>query len=56
LQLRAEGAAGCGEAELERALVVLLKLDPSWRPQPDLASAGERIAEIRGLLGDDPTD
>jgi hypothetical protein len=56
LQLRTEGAAGRGEPELERALVILLRLDPAWRPQPDLASAGERIAEIRGLLGDDPTD
>lgn len=52
LQQRQEGAPDRGDADLERALVILLKLDSAWRPQPDLSSAEERIAEIRALLED----
>lgn len=51
MQLRADGDTDRAEADLERALVILLNLESDWRPQPDLASAGERIEEIRQLIG-----
>lgn len=51
LQAREEGNDLRARADLERAHLILSKLDPDWRPQADLASAGERLSEIERLLG-----
>lgn len=50
LQERADGPEG-GRADFERALAILLRLPPVWRPSEDFCTAGERVAELRGLLG-----
>lgn len=46
------GARPRAHADLERALAVFSAIDPAWRPEPDLASAGDRVAEIRRWLDD----
>jgi hypothetical protein len=51
LQLREEGDDARARADLERARLLLLKIEPDWRPQADLASAGERLAEVETALG-----
>jgi hypothetical protein len=50
LQAGAEGDAARARADLERAQLVLSKLEPDWRPQADLSSAGERLLEIDRAL------
>jgi hypothetical protein len=50
LAARQEGGGDTGRADLEAALTVFSQVPEGWRPQEDLASAGERIAEIRGML------
>jgi hypothetical protein len=46
---------GAGEspwpADFERALALLIRLPPDWRPGDSFATADERVTEIRGLLG-----
>jgi hypothetical protein len=37
-------------ADLARALAILERLEPNWRPTPDLATASDLQAEIRTLL------
>jgi hypothetical protein len=51
VQAREEGDDVRARADLERARVLLLKLEPDWRPQADLASARERLAEVESALG-----
>jgi len=55
LQARQEGRDDAARADLERAHLILSKLEHDWRPQADLASAAERIAEIEDLLGVPPS-
>lgn len=50
LQAAEEGDSLRARADLERASVVLSKLEPDWRPQADLASASERLLEIDRTL------
>lgn len=50
LQAASEGDTLRARADLDRAHVVLSKLEPDWRPQADLASAGERLLEIGRAL------
>jgi hypothetical protein len=50
LQAHEAGDGGRARADFERAQLLLQKLDDNWRPQSDLASAGERLAEIDALL------
>lgn len=50
IQSREEGASAAARADLQRALTVFSEIDPAWRPQPDLPSAGERVSEIRQAL------
>ncbi len=54
LQAHQDGRDAAARADLERARLILSKLEPDWRPQADLASAGERIAEIEDRLGVPP--
>ena len=39
--------------DLERALALLTRLPETWRPGDAFATAGERAAEIRAMVGDD---
>ena len=41
---------GAGGPDLERALVVFRHLPPAWKPSDDFETAGERVAEIEGLM------
>ena len=50
LQAREEGDESRARADLERAQLILSKLEPAWRPQADLASVQERLEEIREAL------
>jgi hypothetical protein len=50
LAARAAGAEPQAAGDLRRALVLFGRISPAWRPGTDLASAGERVAEVRGLL------
>lgn len=52
LQAREEGNDLRARADLERAHLILSRLDAAWRPQADLASAGERLAEIDRLMAE----
>lgn len=52
MQAREEGDATRAQADLDRARLLLLKIEPGWRPQDDLASVGERLAEVEAALGD----
>lgn len=45
-----EGETERARTDLERAQTLLSRLEPQWRPQADLSSAAERLAEIRTLL------
>jgi hypothetical protein len=55
LDARETGSGDGGRGDLERALALFGRLPAAWRPHPDLPSAGERAAEIGGLL-DSRTD
>jgi hypothetical protein len=51
LHAHADGAAARARADLERARLLLGTIDTRWRPETDLASAGERIQDVdRALL------
>jgi hypothetical protein len=50
MQAREEGRHAAARADLERARLILSKLEADWRPQSDLASAGERIGAIDDTL------
>ena len=39
-----------GRADFERALALFAHLPPEWTPGADLATAGERVSEIRKVL------
>ena len=43
-------------SDLQRALALFSRISPSWRPGADLTSAGERVAELHGLLQVGPRD
>lgn len=50
--LESKTSGGLGwRGDLERAAAILAHLPDDWRPDAPLASAGERAAEIRTLLG-----
>jgi hypothetical protein len=51
MQAREEGDHVRARADLERAHLILSKLDPDWRPQTDLASVGERLDDLDRALG-----
>ncbi len=40
-----------GRPDFERALAILGQLPADWRPSDDFCTAGERVAELQGLLG-----
>src|SRR5436190_7609052 len=49
----AAGAAGAeldADADARRALVLFSRMSPDWKPGADLASAGERVAELETWL------
>ena len=52
LASRAAGDERQAEGDLDRALVLFGRISPTWRPGTDLATAGERVAELQGLLDD----
>jgi hypothetical protein len=47
---RSSAADAIRRADLRRATAIYERLEPDWRPSPDLACAGERLAEIQRLL------
>ena len=50
--IHASGSGMSGsQADLERALALLVRLPPDWRPADAFPTAGERVNEIRGLIG-----
>jgi hypothetical protein len=49
LAARAEGNVEGSRADACRALTILTRVSPDFRPSPDLASAGERSEELRRL-------
>jgi hypothetical protein len=49
LQVKASGRAGW-EGDLTRAMGLMERLEPDWRPGEAFTPAGERLAEIRTLL------
>jgi hypothetical protein len=52
LAARAAGDERQADDDLRRALALFARLAPDWRPAADLASAGERVAELRRLVRD----
>jgi hypothetical protein len=50
LQAHEEGVGARARADLERARLLLGKIDADWRPERDLASAGERLQDIDAAL------
>jgi hypothetical protein len=50
LQAHEEGDVTRARADLERARLLLGKIDADWRPETDLASAGERIQDVDAAL------
>lgn len=44
------GSGDGGHGDLARALAIYAKIAPSWRPNDQLASAGERCLEIQAIL------
>lgn len=47
---RAAGDERQAGSDLQRALALFSRISPSWRPGADLPCAGERVAELQGLL------
>jgi hypothetical protein len=45
-----DAAPEAARADFARALAILERLEPGWRPTPDLPTASELQTEIRGLL------
>ena len=56
MHARAEGHVEAARADLDRARLILSKLPPDWRPQTDLAMAGERLEDIARALSTPPPD
>jgi hypothetical protein len=54
LAAQADGDDASCRADARRALAILTRLPPDFRPSSDLASAGERSEELR-RLADSPT-
>jgi hypothetical protein len=54
MHAREEGRVEAARADLDRARLILLKLPPDWRPQTDLATAGERLEDISRALATPP--
>jgi hypothetical protein len=52
LASRAAGDERQADGDLHRALALLARIAPTWRPGADLPSAGERVAELEQLLQD----
>ena len=50
VQAQEQGHVAAARADFERAHLILSKLAPDWRPQADLASAGERLGDIARAL------
>lgn len=50
LQHQQDGQPARARFDLQRGRLILERLDASWRPEPDLPSAGERLDEIGRLL------
>jgi hypothetical protein len=50
LQAHEEGDVTRARADLDRARLLLGKIDAGWRPETDLASAGERIQDVDAAL------
>ncbi len=55
-QAHEEGRPEAARADLERARWILSHVDADWRPQDDLASVSERLAEIEQRLTRLPAD
>ncbi len=55
MQAHEEGLADRARADLQRARIILSRLDADWRPQADLASVGERLHPIAAMLGPETT-
>ncbi len=53
---RAAGDERQAASDLQRALALFSRISPSWRPGADLTSAGERVAELHGLMQVGPRD
>jgi hypothetical protein len=51
MQAREEGLADRARDDLQRARIILSQLATDWRPQPDLASVGERLEAIAAVIG-----
>jgi hypothetical protein len=49
LAAQADGDAAACAADARRALAILTRVPPDFRPSPDLASARERSEELRRL-------
>lgn len=49
LYLTARSRDAINAADLDRARVIYERLPADWRPHPDLATAGERLAEISAI-------
>jgi hypothetical protein len=50
LAARQEHGGDAGRADLQAALTVFLQVPEGWRPNEELASAGERVKELGQLL------
>src|SRR5678815_2509005 len=50
LAARDAGDERQADGDLRRALALFGCIDPSWRPDADLASAGERVTELEALV------
>jgi len=54
LAARAAGDERQADGDLRRALALFARIPPAWRPGTDLPTAGERLAEVRTLLQENP--
>ena len=54
LHAHTSGEVDAARGDLRRALALFSRLPASWKPTEDLASAGDRSAEVRRLLEDQP--
>src|SRR5690349_24167851 len=53
---RAAGDTRQSSSDLHRALALFARISSTWRPGPDLACAGERVAELQQLLNEGRRD
>ena len=53
LAARAAGDEWQADSDLRRALALFARIPAGWRPGTDLPSAGERVAELQALVGED---